>query len=134
MICAYCGRVAHRCTCARPDSALQQFFARRSAAFPFTPLYRAQPYKRAVPPQIKKQQRDLLRRHARNWYAELVQQYGESCANCGALPPDHSLVLDHVVPIARGGCSELANLQLLCAVCNRIKGKLVIDCRTLRYD
>jgi 5-methylcytosine-specific restriction endonuclease McrA len=38
-------------------------------------------------------------------------------------------VLDHVIPVAKGGQSVLENLQLLCAECNRLKGKLVIDCR-----
>lgn len=129
MICAYCGRVAHRCECARADSRLCQFLAQRSPPADYFPHFRQQPYKRGVPPQIKRAQRALLRRHAREWYAALVEQYGKQCANCGQVPPENPLVLDHIVPIARGGLSELANLQLLCATCNRIKGKLVIDCR-----
>lgn len=30
--------------------------------------------------------------------------------------------LDHVVPVSRGGCSALHNLQVLCKRCNRSKG------------
>lgn len=30
--------------------------------------------------------------------------------------------IDHVVPIARGGAHELANLQLLAPICNLRKG------------
>lgn len=32
------------------------------------------------------------------------------------------LTIDHVVPISRGGCNHLHNLQLLCNDCNTAKG------------
>lgn len=90
------------------------------------PLRRSSAYKRAVPPQVKRRERQTLRASYADCFARLLTEYGERCANCGAL---ESLVLDHVVPIAKGGRSHYDNLQLLCAECNRIKGKLVIDCR-----
>jgi 5-methylcytosine-specific restriction endonuclease McrA len=126
MICAYCGKVTHRCQCALPDSPLRRFLERRPQPTDYQPLLREQPYKRAVPPQIKQAQRALLRRHAQLWMLSLQNTYGECCANCGSVD---KLVIDHIIPIARGGISALENLQLLCAVCNRIKGKLAIDCR-----
>ncbi|MGH8320708.1 MAG: homing endonuclease associated repeat-containing protein [Gammaproteobacteria bacterium] len=46
------------------------------------------------------------------------------CAKCGAAPSnDHSVELevDHVVAVARGGSSDLANLQTLCRKCNQGK-------------
>lgn len=122
--CAYCGRVAHRCICADADSRLRRFLAR--AEVPFTPLWRDGPYKRGVPPQVKRRERAALRAHYQAWYAELAAQYGDKCQHCGNV---ESLVLDHVVPVALGGGSVVENLQILCAGCNTAKGKLAFDCR-----
>lgn len=94
----------------------------------YQPALQSCHYKRGVPPQIKRRERQKLRRHYREWQRELAAVYGGCCANCGG---DEELVLDHIVPIAKGGLSEFDNLQLLCAVCNRIKGKLVWDCRAV---
>lgn len=124
LYCAYCGRVAHRCGCAAEGSRLRGFLAR--GGVDFSACWRAQPYKRGVPPQVKQQARARLRSHYRAWYAVLVAQYGERCLHCGDTT---ALAIDHVVPVAKGGMSELENLQVLCAVCNTAKGKLAYDCR-----
>ena len=126
--CVYCGRVAHRCNCAAEDSRARQFFTRGQSDF--VPQWMTTHYKRGVPPQIKKRERASLRRNYKVWYAHLVEVHGEICANCGTTNDDEiKLVIDHILSIAKGGLSELENLQLLCAECNRIKGKLYIDCR-----
>ncbi|MCY3832418.1 MAG: HNH endonuclease signature motif containing protein [Chloroflexi bacterium] len=101
------------------------FLARGGRPFDIMPLPSAP--KRATPPQVKRRERRALQRHQREWHRQLAARYGERCANCGAAD---RLVLDHVMPIARGGRSQLDNLQLLCATCNRIKGALMIDCRS----
>lgn len=124
MYCAYCGKIAHRCACAESNSRLRQVLARRPNAS-FSPLWRENPYKRGVPPQIKAAERAKLRKIYKASYAELVQRYGEKCANCGSL---ETLVLDHILSIAKGGLSTLDNLQILCAECNRLKGKLWLNC------
>lgn len=124
--CVYCGLVAHRCRCGQPDSRLHQFLNRRLTPILVEMQHRADPYKRAVPPQIKEQIRARLRANYAVWYAALVERYGVRCLNCGA---ETRLVIDHILPVAKGGLSEPDNLQLLCAECNRLKGKLVIDCR-----
>ena len=124
MHCGYCGRLAHRCQCDLPGSDLLRFLARGGQSK--APCQRSMAYKQAVPPQVKRRERAILRAKHAAWYQELARDYGECCANCGAA---EDLVLDHILPIAKGGRSRLDNLQLLCAECNRIKGKLVIDCR-----
>ena len=46
------------------------------------------------------------------------------CSSCGS---SDDLVVDHVIPIVRGGSSERNNLQCLCAACNRAKGRMTMD-------
>ena len=126
--CAYCGRLTRRCGCAMPDSDIARFLARGGR--PFEARTQPNSPKWAVPPQVKRRERLALRRHYSDWYQQLVATHGERCANCGA---SDVLVLDHVIPIAKGGASQLDNLQLLCGECNRIKGKLMIDCRDFTH-
>lgn len=129
--CSYCGKVAHRCGCDAEDSHLHQFFARSTPAVSdYYPRWMMTHYKRGVPPQIKRKERYTLRKHHQEWYQALVLQHGEQCLNCGITAQDSKLVLDHMISIAKGGLSELDNLQILCETCNRIKGKLCIDCRS----
>jgi 5-methylcytosine-specific restriction endonuclease McrA len=123
MVCVYCGRVPHRCDCAKPGSRLQVFLARANVTY--KTRLRPTPYKRGVPPQIKRRERATLRYHYREWYSALVEQHGECCQHCGSA---ENLVLDHIVSIAKGGLSTLDNLQLLCANCNTAKGKLIYHC------
>lgn len=122
--CVYCGRVAHRCLCDKPDSDMQRFLERGGKSY--VPRCRDTHYKRGVPPQIKKRERATMQKNYKVWYQELVKSDGEGCGNCGMA---ENLVVDHILPIAKGGLSEIDNLQFLCAECNRIKGKLMIDCR-----
>lgn len=124
--CYYCGRLQRYCSCATPDSRLQQFLAVSRFSVNFCPCWRLTPYIRAVPPQIKRARRAQLRAHYRAWLRSLVEEHGHACLHCGSTA---DLVLDHIVPIALGGLSIVENLQLLCRRCNALKGKLVYDCR-----
>lgn len=56
--------------------------------------------------------------NAREIIAHLGPRDTASCLMC-ADPAEH---LDHVVPLARSGCSCLFNLRWLCAACNLAKG------------
>jgi len=50
------------------------------------------------------------------------------CVLCGATGKDDRLVIDHIVPISKGGKTELDNLQTLCRSCNLGKrDKLISD-------
>ena len=129
MRCGYCGRLTQRCACQEPESNLKRFLARGGRAY--LPKLRQSAPQWAAPPQVKRRERGALRRHRREWYRQLAADAGERCANCGIV---ENLVLDHVIPIARGGRSQLGNLQLLCAECNRLKGKLMIDCRSFKHQ
>lgn len=43
---------------------------------------------------------------------------GNACRKCGST---ENLVLDHIVALSRGGADAKANIQTLCAPCNRRK-------------
>jgi 5-methylcytosine-specific restriction endonuclease McrA len=129
--CCYCGRVAHRCDCEKVDSGLQKFLARANPVTLYKPCHQGTPYKRGVPPQVKRRERLIANRNRDRWYQRLVNCYGDQCQHCGT--NEEKQVLDHVLPIAKGGRSVIENMQLLCATCNRLKGKLVYDCRPFAY-
>lgn len=60
------------------------------------------------------------------WVA-LCERYNHCCLACGERKP---LTVDHVVPISRGGSSDISNVQPLCLDCNRRKNARTVDYRT----
>lgn len=62
-------------------------------------------------------------------FRSLCSEYGNICLRCGKCRP---LVADHVIPIARGGRNDIANIQPLCARCNGIKSDKSTDYRKRR--
>jgi diadenosine tetraphosphate (Ap4A) HIT family hydrolase len=52
---------------------------------------------------------------------QVLKGSGGRCALCGATKRDRPLDVDHIIPRNRGGKHEPANLQVLCAKCNRSK-------------
>jgi hypothetical protein len=45
------------------------------------------------------------------------------CCYCGNLFSANELTIEHKIPICMGGSSEISNIALACAPCNRAKGK-----------
>jgi hypothetical protein len=58
---------------------------------------------------------------------EVLQKVFGGCANC--CQPE--ITKDHVVPLSKGGCDCVANLQPLCSRCNSLKG---VGSDDLRYQ
>ncbi len=69
----------------------------------------------------KRKRRKHNQRKKRN-YRLLVTRDGEVCNGCGET---ENLTIDHVRPILHEGGNQLLNLQLLCPVCNSLKGSML---------
>jgi len=63
---------------------------------------------------------------AQEWQ-ELCDRAWNRCLDCGRKKP---LSVDHVIPVSKGGTSEISNLQPLCVPCNSRKRDKEIDFRS----
>lgn len=86
------------------------------------------------PDKVKRQRRRYrARKHnaegnfTQKQFKNLCNQYGNRCVCCGK---KKNLEPDHVVPLARGGTNDIANIQPLCRQCNASKRAKTIDYRT----
>lgn len=59
-------------------------------------------------------------------FQALCAEHGNRCARCDAEGPLQS---DHIIPVSKGGTSDIANIQPLCAKCNSKKHTKAIDYR-----
>lgn len=59
------------------------------------------------------------------WQA-LCERYGDRCLKCGT---GDRLVIDHVIPLSRGGEHSIRNIQPLCRKCNAKKHATYADYR-----
>ena len=62
------------------------------------------------------------------WQA-LKAKYNATCLCCGRREPIIKLTADHVIPVIKGGSSEIRNIQPLCLPCNKSKYNKIIDYR-----
>ena len=54
----------------------------------------------------------------------MYSQYGTTCRYCGRKMDINNIVLDHIIPISKGGTSNPDNLQIICKSSNSMKGSL----------
>lgn len=80
--------------------------------------------------RFTQRRRALIRANGGSYtYAEwdqLCAQYDHRCLCCGEQKP---LTPDHIVPVTKGGTSDIDNIQPLCMDCNRSKRAKIIDYR-----
>lgn len=50
-----------------------------------------------------------------------------TCQYCGRKPPEVELVIDHIVPLCKGGTNDINNLITACQDCNLGKGTMTIQ-------
>ncbi len=66
-------------------------------------------------PKRNKTEREKLTPRMR-W--EVLDKYACTCQGCGRKPPEVKVHVDHKMPIAQGGKTEMDNLHVLCEACN----------------
>jgi 5-methylcytosine-specific restriction endonuclease McrA len=59
-------------------------------------------------------------------WVELCKRYHNKCLSCNK---KKRLTPDHVIPISKGGTSNISNIQPLCGSCNSSKGTKIVDYR-----
>lgn len=70
-------------------------------------------------------QRALMTSKLRHYILERDNYTCKFCGNSTKFEPNLLLEIDHIIPISKGGMTELNNLQTLCWRCNRAKGAKV---------
>jgi hypothetical protein len=84
--------------------------------------------------EIMKRDRVYWRKLRQDVFARHTNSVGLiTCACCGfASKSKISFQIDHIVPISKGGLSEISNLQILCRKCNAIKGDQIINFQNIK--
>jgi 5-methylcytosine-specific restriction endonuclease McrA len=54
----------------------------------------------------------------------LYKMYGTKCKYCDKILTINTLVFDHIIPISKGGSSNIDNIQIICKTSNGMKGSL----------
>lgn len=74
-----------------------------------------------------KEQRALMTSKLRKYIKERDNFTCRYCGNSTFAEPNLLLEIDHIIPVAKGGCTVEDNLQTLCWRCNRAKSSKIID-------
>lgn len=73
-----------------------------------------------------KEQRTLMTKKLREFIKNRDDFTCCSCGNSTHVEPNLLLEIDHIIPIAKGGCTVEDNLQTLCWKCNRAKSDKIL--------
>lgn len=58
----------------------------------------------------------------------VLERDDRRCQICGARQEDGvTLHVDHIIPVARGGKTEMSNLRTLCDICNQGKSDQILE-------
>lgn len=74
-----------------------------------------------------KEQRNLMTKKLRE---QIKKRDNFTCCTCGNSTydePNLLLEIDHIIPVAKGGCTIEENLQTLCWKCNRAKSDKIVE-------
>ena len=74
-----------------------------------------------------KEQRSLMTKKLREFIKNRDNYTCCSCGNSTYAEPNLLLEIDHIIPVAKGGCTEESNLQTLCWKCNRAKSDKILN-------
>ena len=93
-------------------------------------------WKQANPDMVKAMQHNRRARilgnggkyTAKQWQA-LKAKYDYRCLMCQRQEPHIRLTVDHVIPVSKGGSSDISNLEPLCKSCNSKKHRKLLDFR-----
>ena len=73
-----------------------------------------------------KEQRTLMTQKLRTYIKNRDNFTCCICGNSTHVEPNLLLEIDHIIPVAKGGCTTEENLQTLCWKCNRSKGSKLL--------
>lgn len=76
--------------------------------------------------RVLKRLQEMGETHSYDEWVALKAKYGFACACCKAPESSVRLTVDHIVPLSRGGCDKIDNVQPLCMPCNARKHTLTI--------
>ena len=73
-----------------------------------------------------KEQRNMMTSKLRQFIKERDNYTCKFCGNSTFSEPNLLLEIDHIIPVAKGGCTVEDNLQTLCWKCNRQKSSKIV--------